>query len=108
MSQSANQGQPLAADEATPNGKSSHGGELVLSSLFKGSGSLRCKVAGALTYATLFALEQAISRFNGVTFVNITPESGDEAILSLFSENPERVLRDILKLPGFRIRLEES
>jgi hypothetical protein len=68
----------------------------------------RYRVAGPLTFASMLALERAVSRLDGVTYARLVPSATGEATLAFLSADPDSARRTLLSLPGFRMQLDSS
>jgi len=65
----------------------------------------RYRVEGPLTFAAMLALKQAIARLPGVRSVRVAPRPEGTTQLTLVSDDPERTLQDLQRVPGFWMTL---
>jgi hypothetical protein len=72
------------------------------------TGELRFRVTGSLTFATMLAFEQAVSRLPGVSLASVTPEPSDVAILALTASDTSLIPPLLVWLPGIRLQVEAA
>ena len=74
----------------------------------RGQESLRCRIVGASTFAAMLKLENEVARLSGVREVRVTPEDGMTPLLAITCGDPDKTLKELLNLPNFPMRMEES
>jgi hypothetical protein len=72
------------------------------------AGELRFRVTGTLTFATMLAFEQAVSRLPGVTSASMRPEPYDVAVLALTASDASLIPPLLVCLPGVQLQIEAA
>jgi hypothetical protein len=72
------------------------------------NGVVRYRVTGALTFATMLAFEQAVSRLPGVSSASVTPEPDDVAVLKLTTSDASLIAPLLVCMPGIQLQIEAA
>lgn len=72
------------------------------------NGMVAYRVKGSLTFATMLAFEDAVSRLPGVNSASVTPEPGDLATLKLTTSDPTLIPSLLVCLPGIQLQIETA
>ena len=72
------------------------------------AGTLRYRVSGQLTLATMFAFQYAVSRLPGVASARVDPEPQDLAVLSMLTNDSILVHRQLERMPGVRLQMDPA
>jgi hypothetical protein len=72
------------------------------------AGSLRYRVSGQLTLATMLAFQYAVSRLPGVDSARVDPEPNDVAVLSMMTNDSTLVHRLLQGMSGVHLQMDSA